>query len=269
MPEVECGAGHHAAQARQLDHHQQHRADQHPDDHAGDAEPARQEDRRDDDRAVTRRLRGRGPDEVAERVVRRQKDRRDAEQQDRREDQPHVLNRLGDQRGVGPAAEPRADERRGEDFQQDRCTAENEQDERYQGAEDAPQLFAALGDDILAEDRHQRRGDHAADQQIVEDRQHTVGEGEGLEVRAGAEVVRGQLLAHQPEEARQQVAHGDDQGGGGDAAPGDLLHRGGRVRGGLLDRRRVGDLGTHRTLDRAHRSRSQMDTERRKAIPLS
>ena len=86
-------------------------ADQHPDDHAGDAEPARQQDRRDDDRAVARRLRGRGPDEVAEGVVGGQEDRRDAEQQDRREDQPYILDRLGDQRGVGPATEPRADQR--------------------------------------------------------------------------------------------------------------------------------------------------------------
>jgi hypothetical protein len=136
---------------------------------------------------------------------------------------------------------------RREDDQQD-CDAAEHQCRQGEERPDDPAEFAApLGRRILAQHRHQCRRDHAADQQVVEDGQHAIGEREGFDRIAGAKVVRRQLLAHQPKEARQQVADRDDQRGRCDTTPRSRLERAGGCRcgSGWLDLG-IGEFGAHR-----------------------
>ena len=90
--------------------------------------------------------------------------------------------------------------------------AHDDGDEAQDRAGHLDQLVPTLAAAVLAEDRHQRRAQHAADEQVVDHGRHARGQAERVELAAGAKEARNDRLACQADHPARDVAHAEDTG---------------------------------------------------------
>ena len=214
-----------------LDHRHQRAADQHPIRHALDPEPARQQHDRDHHDQVSR---GQTPSPVrtpgrANRARPRRSCPERQEEHARQDDPDHVLSHChGLRRTALIAGAERchhADKLRREQPAKRQWRSDEHDRDRRDRARDATQVLAIARSGELDQHRHQRRLEHAADNEIEEQGLDVVGDLECGNLVAGAEIAGGELLADQPENAAGEPAGRDQQRGPGDPGATWRMHR--------------------------------------------
>ena len=206
-----------ATQTGQLGEQLHRRRHQHGHTQAGDIQPAREQHDAQDEAQVVGGRTHRGVDEAFARIVVCLEDPREAVDDDRRHDEAHQLGGCGQEARIEPAHEershpPRAHLEEHHNRQQDHA-AQAEQD-----GEHALQLFLPLRGGILAEHRHERRAEHAADEQLVD---HLGDGGDGVKGAGDAARTKGprnHRFTHQAEDAAGHIAQGVDPCRAHDAA---------------------------------------------------
>ncbi len=169
----------------------------------------------DDDRDVPEDRRQRRNGEVLVAVEDPDDDPGDAEQRHDREQ--HAREADGERGVVARVAERPDHPRRDEDVErgQRREAEEHQPEERRR---DAPGALLVLLQQ-LGEDRDERRRERGVRDERPEEVRELERDGEGVDLAAGAEVVRRDHLADEPEHAREARGDAEDRGRDGEPAP--------------------------------------------------
>jgi len=200
-----------------LQHHLENGPGQQADGQAGDTErPPTQEQRCSDDGGIEDGRSESGQAEALERVEQPGQNAGDVEEEDGGRGDAQELCGLFQQGRVKAAAEQPGG-LGGADLHDEDKGRQDQGDEGQEQPHQPSQFAAPFVGGIFAEHGHERRTDHAADEQVVEHGGDNGGHLEGAECAGGAEQVGLHRLADQAEEAAGDIAQGDDGGSAGDA----------------------------------------------------